>query len=78
MKKFHLFFAILIAMLFFALAIPVSADVTFSKDNQGDGQSIFIAGNPDLYPIESFNPKTEQYEGVMPLLFERISEKSGI
>ncbi len=78
MKRFHWLFSILIALLLSALLIPVSAEVAFSKDNQGDSQSVFIAGNPDLYPIEYFNPKTQRYEGVMPLLFERISEASGI
>ncbi|MBQ2735778.1 MAG: hypothetical protein IJF33_08100, partial [Clostridia bacterium] len=78
MKRFHWCFFILIALLLSALTIPATAEVAFSKDNQGDSQSVFIAGNPDLYPIEYFNPKTQQYEGVMPLLFERISEASGI
>ncbi len=78
MKRFNWLFLILIAVLFFAFLIPISADVAFSKDSQGDAQSVFVAGNPDLYPIEYFNPKTQQYEGVMPLIFERISEESGI
>ena len=78
MKRFHWLFLIFIALLLSALLIPVAAEVAFSKDNQGDSQSVFIAGNPDLYPIEYFNSKTQQYEGVMPLLFERISEASGI
>ena len=77
-KRFHWLFLILIALLSSALLIPAAAEVSFSKDNQGDSQSVFIAGNPDLYPIEYFNPQTQQYEGVMPLLFERISEASGI
>ena len=78
MKRFHWLFSILIVLLLSAFLIPATAEVAFSKDNQGDSQSVFIAGNPDLYPIEYFNPKTQQYEGVMPLLFERISETSGI
>ena len=78
MKRSHWLFPIFIALLLSALLFPAAAEVSFSKDNQGDSQSVFIAGNPDLYPIEYFNPKTQRYEGVMPLLFERISEKSGI
>lgn len=78
MKRFHWLFSIFIALLLAALLIPATAEVAFSKDNQGDSQSVFIAGNPDLYPIEYFNPKTQQYEGVIPLLFERISNVSGI
>jgi GGDEF domain-containing protein len=79
MKRFHCFLSILfVALLFSALLISPDADIAFSKDNQGDSQSVFIAGNPDLYPFEYFNPKTQRYEGVMPLLFERISDASGV
>ena len=78
MKRFHWLLPIFIALLLSALLIPTAAEVAFSKDNQGDSQSVFIAGNPDMYPIEYFNSKTQRYEGVMPLLFERISEASGI
>ena len=78
MKRRHWIIPIFIVLLLSALLIPTSAEVAFSKDNQGDSHSVFIAGNPNLYPIEYFNPKTQQYEGVMPLLFERISNASGI
>ncbi len=78
MKRFHWLFLICITLLFSTLFVSANAEVAFSKDNQGDSQSVFIAGNPDLYPIEYFNPKTQKYEGVMPLLFERISDASGI
>ena len=78
MKRFHCLLSIFITLLLFVLMIPAAAEVAFSKDNQGDSQSVFVAGNPDLYPIEYFNPKTQRYEGVIPLLFERISEASGI
>ncbi len=60
------------------LSVAVLADVVCSPDNQGDSQSVFVAGNPDLYPVEYFNEKTKRYEGVLPLLYEQISKETGI
>jgi hypothetical protein len=39
---------------------------------------VFVAGNPDLYPIEYFDEKTKRYDGVLPRLYERISHETGI
>ncbi len=77
-KRFRYLFPLLIALLIILCSLPAVADVSYSEENQGNSQSIFIAGNPNLYPIEYFNPKTKCYEGVMPLLFEEISKSSGI
>ena len=37
---------------------------------------IFVAGNPDLYPLEYYDAGTESYEGVIPQLLARFSEQS--
>ena len=79
-KKFFKPFTFLLGILLLLLAFPISAiaDVVCSPDNKGDSQSVFVAGNPDLYPIEYYNEKTKRYEGVLPLLYERISRETGI
>ena len=61
-----------------SLTLTCSADVAFSKNNSGDENSLFVAGNPDLYPIEYYNRLTGKYEGLLPQLYERISEQTGI
>ena len=35
---------------------------------------IFVAGNPDLYPLEYYDTGTGTYEGVIPRLLARFSE----
>ena len=79
-NKFFKPFTFLLGILLLLLAFPLSAiaDVVCSPDNKGDSQSVFVAGNPDLYPIEYYNEKTKRYEGVLPLLYERISRETGI
>lgn len=54
------------AFLFFLLVMPVSAEDTV----------VYVAGNPDFYPVEYYDAKTKQYEGVMPEILKQISEKT--
>ena len=38
---------------------------------------VFVAGNPDLYPIEYYDSSSEQYCGLMPEIYEILSENTG-
>ena len=60
------------------LSTFLMGNVSFSKENAGDSSTVFIAGNPNLYPLESYNKKTGEYEGVLPELFKAISKDTGI
>lgn len=37
---------------------------------------IYVAGNPDLYPIEYYDADTETYQGVIPELLNQFSKQS--
>lgn len=37
---------------------------------------IYVAGNPDAYPVEYYDPQTELYQGVIPRLLRRFSQQS--
>ena len=37
---------------------------------------IYVAGNPDAYPLEYYDPDTQTYEGVIPQLLRQFSEQS--
>ncbi|MGI5959148.1 MAG: EAL domain-containing protein [Massiliimalia sp.] len=37
---------------------------------------VYVAGNPDAYPLEYYNKDTETYEGVIPKLLEEFSNQS--
>ena len=68
---------IIVTMLFSILVCSASA-VDFSKDNTGAHDSVFIAGNPDMYPLEYYDPVLNEYRGVLPELYEKISQETGI
>ena len=71
-------FMLIAWLLLTAFPLLAFADVVCSPDNQGDSLSVFVAGNPDLYPVEYFDEKTKRYDGVLPRLYERISRETGI
>lgn len=75
---FSIFYCVLLV---FCLAVkPVDSygGVSFTKEFSVGNDTVYVAGNPDCYPVEYYNEETQAYEGVMPLIFARISEITGI
>lgn len=58
---------LLVFLLLFSFALELSAAET----------NVYVAGNPDLYPIEYYNKQHDRYEGLMPELYALLSEKTG-
>lgn len=42
-----------------------------------DGAIIYVAGNPDLYPIEYYDPESESYQGAVPEFLAGFAEEYG-
>lgn len=38
---------------------------------------VYVAGNPDLYPIEYYDASAKQYRGLMPDIYRLLSEQTG-
>lgn len=57
--------------------VSVSAEVATTNEPT-DNKNIYIAGNSNLYPLEFYNKKTKTYEGILPDIYERISNETGI
>lgn len=75
MKKLIVSATVLLCVL--VLCTHVSADVVSTKEPTVP-DALYIAGNPDLYPLEYYNENTKCYEGILPNLYKEISEQSGI
>ena len=60
-----------------AFAMPSAAKVVSTKDATNK-QMVYVAGNPDMYPIEYYDEKDEKYKGILPEVYEKISKKNGI
>ena len=65
---------------FMTLLITQTADAGVYTEGKIDNgrKSVYVAGNPDFYPIEYYNKETNQYEGVMPDILRTVSENIGI
>ena len=61
----------------FSLCVNVSADVITTKEPTAPN-ALYIAGNPDMYPLEYYNGETESYEGILPNIYKEISAQTGI
>ena len=61
----------------FSLCVNISADVITTKEPTAPN-AIYIAGNPDMYPLEYYNGETESYEGILPNIYKEISAQTGI
>ena len=55
------------------LPVKASAQVTYTEEPTGEADTIYVAGNPDLFPMESYNKESGAYEGIIPEVLEIVS-----
>ena len=70
--------ALLLCFAFCGSGCICLASVTATAEATGTADSVYVAGNPDQYPIEYYDRDAEWYKGVLPELLAEISEKTGI
>ena len=71
MKK-CLVVSIFIVALFLGLPNHVTAAETTDND------TVYVAGNPDLFPFEYYDAQSKGYQGILPELYKQISQSSGL
>ena len=62
----------LIAMLFLVLPSHAAAAETVKND------TVYVAGNPDLFPFEYYDVRSDQYQGILPELYKHLSQTTGL
>lgn len=77
LKKFSAVFTVTV-FICALLAVSSSAAVYAEKTGGGKAESVYVAGNPNLYPIEYFDSNTKSYKGLIPDMLKAVSEKTGI
>lgn len=74
--KTSVFLTVLLVILIFS---PVCAFAVVSTDEPtGDSDTVYVAGNPDWYPVEYYDKDSKSYEGILPELLEKITAKTGL
>lgn len=54
------------------------ASVSFGQTEDSNQQSVYIAGNPNRFPLVYYDAYSNTYRGALPALTEKISAKTGI
>ena len=54
------------------------AQVLTTVEEAGPADCVYIAGNPDLYPIEYYDSEQQCYRGILPELLGMVAEDTGI
>jgi GGDEF domain-containing protein len=65
------------AVLLMSGAFAANAAVYTVKE-PANGNTVYIAGDPDMYPIEYYDEQANEYKGILPELYKKISDESGI
>ena len=78
MRKYIMKIGLVFMILAISLQQMVSAAVFTTQKTEGLGNCVYVAGDPDMYPIEYYDSKTEEYRGVIPDLFKYISDRTGL
>lgn len=70
---------LLLVLFFMMVGVPGAyAAVTTTPEAAAGGDAIYVAGNPDAYPMEYYSTKSGKYEGIFPTLLEEVSKDTGL
>ena len=79
MKKvlFPIATALCVLLAVFPLTAVCGAAVDFTKDGAADQASVYVAGHPDCFPVESYDAESDTYVGAAPAFLSLASETTG-
>ena len=70
--------AIITAALLLIISAFIANAAVSTVEKPTNGDTIYIAGDPDMYPIEYYDVRAKEYKGILPELYKKISNESGI
>lgn len=69
---------VLIFCILLGIEFTACAEVYTVSDDAGSADTVYVAGNPDCFPIEYYDSESKTFCGVIPDILRKISEKTGI
>lgn len=70
--------AILTAAVLLICGTAAVRAAVYTVEKPTNGDTVYIAGDPDMYPIEYYDARDKEYKGILPELYKKISADSGI
>ena len=75
-KAIRILLWICVLLVFFPAS--ADADVGSTTDGAADPATLYVAGNPDGYPVECFDGDSGTYVGAAPAFLQLVSERTGL
>ena len=66
-------FIVLFALLLVILSVIAVGAAVVTTAEPTNGSTVYIAGNPDMFPIEYFDDQAKEYRGILPEMYRSIS-----
>ena len=66
-----------IALCLWTAGLAAGAEVSVTEDAAAEN-TVYVAGNPDLYPFEYYDEEAAEYKGIVPQLLAEISADTGL
>ena len=80
-KRFSIFLAAVLCCAWFCCplaCLTAKAAVSSTSEAAGGADSIYVAGNPNWYPLEYYDPDTKSYQGILPEILAQVGERTGL
>ncbi len=71
-------YMIALVLLIICCVQPTFAEVYTTEKTEGFGNSIYVAGSPENYPVEFYDEDKKAYCGIIPDMLGIISERAGV
>lgn len=78
MKKLAIKILLWVCALLVFFPVSASADVGCTTDGATDSATLYVAGNPDGFPVEGFDVDSGTYVGAAPAFLQLVSERTGL
>ena len=65
-----------VPILIVALFLGLPNHATAAKKTESN--TVYVAGNPDLFPFEYYDTQSDRYQGILPELYKQISQTTGL
>ena len=67
---------LVVPILIFSLFMGLPNHATAAETAKND--TVYVAGNPDLFPFEYYDTQLDCYQGILPELYKQISQNTGL
>lgn len=69
---------LMVGLLYILQPVSVRASVFYTTEATGSADTVYVAGNPDWYPVEYYDANSQSYEGILPEILKQVGKETGL